>query len=291
MANQVAHLREEVTALLSIANADRGDRVIIQLNSGGGTVTGYGLGAAQILRLKDAGLHVTVTVDEVAASGGYLMASVADRIVASPFALLGSVGVVATMPNFSERLTREGVIVEDVTAGKYKRTMTPYKKTTDEDRAKLKSDVEQILVIFKDWLKTHRPQLNVEAIATGETWHGPDAVKKGLVDSLITTDDLILQCRDDGYEVYSLCVKAVIPTFAESYSEAESSLVNMVKGVFYRAMASIMRDMVAKEGGMADNLTTNDWTRVMNNDVSGVDQSTLLQQRIMAIDPNLPPRS
>ncbi len=118
MASQVEKLREEITGILSFCDAARGDKVVLVLHSGGGSVTGYGLASAQLSRIKAAGLPLTVCVDEVAASGGYMMAAVADRIVASPFAILGSVGVIATVPNFSSRLQREGVEVEDVTAGK-----------------------------------------------------------------------------------------------------------------------------------------------------------------------------
>jgi hypothetical protein len=263
-ASQVERLREEITAILTLSEnrspekdnkkekqkekdeegkeeemkgeKEKGeerdkDRVVVVLNSGGGTVTGYGLAAAQLDRIKSAGLGLTVCVDQVAASGGYLMAAVAgwiakpspplshshslslplDEIVASPFALLGSIGVIATMPNFSERLQREGVSVEDVTAGRYKRTLTPYKKPTDADRLKLQDDINNVLVgthcnvhctlfpylafflaVFKDYLKRNRPKMDVDQLATGETWYGPDALRLGLVDRLATSDDVSL---------------------------------------------------------------------------------------------------
>jgi len=201
-ASQVGKLKEEITGILEYANAARGDKVVVTVNSGGGTVTGYGYGAAQLARIKAAGFSLTVCVDQVAASGGYLMSAVADEIVASPFALIGSIGVVSTMPNFSERMQREGVQVEDVTAGRYKRTMTPYSKTSSADRYKVQQDVESVLKIFKDYLKLHRPKLNVEQVATGETWHGPQALHRGLVDSLCTSDEYILKQREAGCDVY-----------------------------------------------------------------------------------------
>lgn len=184
------------------AKKSRGDSVIIRLNSGGGTVTGYGAAAAQIIRLKEAGIKVTVCVDEVAASGGYMMACVADTIVASPFSMLGSVGVVTTIPNFSERLTREGVTVEDVTAGQYKRTMTPYKKSTKEDREKMQQDVNDILKLFKGFIGQHRPSLNLERIATGEVWTGPDAFKLGLCDRLATFEEVMMELRASGADIF-----------------------------------------------------------------------------------------
>ncbi len=167
MASQVEKLREEITGVLANCDSARGDRVVLNLHSGGGSVTGYGLASSQLNRLKAAGIPLTICVDEVAASGGYMMAAVADKIVASPFAILGSVGVISTVPNFSSRLAREGIEVEDVTAGKYKRTLTPYKKATNEDRAKMKSDIEDVFVLFRDFLKRQRPTLDVDKIATG----------------------------------------------------------------------------------------------------------------------------
>lgn len=247
MASQVGRLREEITAILNICNKERGDRVVLQLNSGGGTVTGYGLAAAQLQRLRDAGLPLTVCIDEVAASGGYMMAAVADRIIASPFAIVGSVGVIATIPNFSERLQREGVVVEDITAGKYKRTLTPYKKPRDEDRVKMKADIEQVLVLFKSFLKANRPSLNVEAIATGETWQGPDAIRLGLVDELRTTDAYLSDLYNAGHEVLTVAIKPIAPRFSdvledEQHSEgsimswAQSWLAQVVQGAFQMAL-------------------------------------------------------
>lgn len=240
-ATQVSRLREEITAVLNICDKERGDRVVLQLNSGGGTVTGYGLASAQLQRLRDAGLPLTICVDEVAASGGYMMASVADTIIASPFAVVGSVGVIATIPNFSERLQREGVVVEDVTAGKYKRTMTPYKKPKDEDRHKMKEDIEHVLVLFKGFLKANRPRLNVDAIATGETWQGPDALRLGLVDELRTADAYLSELHSDGHEVLTVTVKPIRPRFGEAMDEdqggqasvlswAQSWLANVFQG-------------------------------------------------------------
>ena len=153
---------------------------------------GYGLAASQLQRVKDAGLTLTVCVDEVAASGGYLMASVADEITASPFALLGSIGVVATMPNFSERLKREGVVFEEVTAGQFKRTMTPYTKSSIDDRRKVQEDITSVYNAFKSFLRSQRPILNVDSVATGETWSGQEALKRNLVDRYSATLPYIL---------------------------------------------------------------------------------------------------
>lgn len=106
-ASQVQDLREEVTAV--VRTAKRGDEALLVLESGGGTVTGYGLAAGQLKRFKENGIKLTVCVEQVAASGGYMMCCVADRIVASPMAVLGSIGVISDIPNVYERLLKEGM--------------------------------------------------------------------------------------------------------------------------------------------------------------------------------------
>ncbi|KAJ8605113.1 hypothetical protein CTAYLR_000415 [Chrysophaeum taylorii] len=202
-ANQVAQLREEVTAILGCATAGR-DEVVVKLQTGGGTVTGYGLAAAQLVRVKDAGVRLTVVCEQVAASGGYMMACCADHVVASPFAVLGSIGVISDVPNVFERLQREGVQFQTVTAGKYKRTLTPFKKVTREDVLKQQEDLEDVLKLFKSFVRHNRPSLDVDAVATGETWFGQDALDRGLCDELKTFDDVILDKFHAGAQVYSV---------------------------------------------------------------------------------------
>eukprot|EP00427_Karlodinium_veneficum_P040771 CAMPEP_0169266856 /NCGR_PEP_ID=MMETSP1016-20121227/46712_1 /TAXON_ID=342587 /ORGANISM="Karlodinium micrum, Strain CCMP2283" /LENGTH=616 /DNA_ID=CAMNT_0009350973 /DNA_START=78 /DNA_END=1928 /DNA_ORIENTATION=- len=206
-ASQVKELRKEVTAVIRSADSSRGDEVVLVLNTGGGTVVGYGLAGAQLERIKNAGLRLTICVEQVAASGGYLMACVADEIVAAPFALLGSVGVITEIPNVEQRLTKEGINFVTGTAGKFKRTVTPFKKVTPEDIEKLKADLEDILKIFKNWVNRNRPTLDIDKIATGETWLGPDALDMKLVDRLATLDDVLLDRVDDGAEVFSVKAK------------------------------------------------------------------------------------
>lgn len=204
-ASQVAQLRQEITAVLRSADPEgRGDEVVLVLNTGGGTVTGYGLAAAQLLRLKDAGLGLTICVEQVAASGGYMMACVADKLVASPFAVLGSIGVITEQPNVYERLKREGVSFSTITAGKFKRTLTPTKKVDPADEKKLKQDIEQILKLFKTFVATNRPSVDIEKIATGETWFGPDALERNMVDELATVDDVLLRHVDAGAQVFGV---------------------------------------------------------------------------------------
>ncbi|EED86558.1 protease, partial [Thalassiosira pseudonana CCMP1335] len=201
-ASQVNDLREEVTGILRASQP--GDEVLMILQSGGGTVTGYGLSAAQLQRFKTKGLKLTICVEQVAASGGYMMCCTADRIVASPFAVLGSIGVISDIPNAYERLKQEGIEFQTITAGKYKRTVTPTKKVTKEDLKKSEEDINDILKLFKAFVKSQRPQLDIENVATGETWFGEDALAKGLCDEIATADDVLLEFVDNGYDVYEV---------------------------------------------------------------------------------------
>uniref|UniRef100_A0A7S1Z1I9 Peptidase S49 domain-containing protein n=1 Tax=Trieres chinensis TaxID=1514140 RepID=A0A7S1Z1I9_TRICV len=201
-ASQVEDLREEVTAV--IRNSEPGDEALVVLQTGGGTVTGYGLAAAQLMRFKERGMKLTVAVEQVAASGGYMMCCVADRIVASPFAVLGSIGVISDIPNFYDRLKKEGIEFQTVTAGKYKRTLTPTKKPTKEDVEKSKKDLEDVLVLFKGFVHENRPSLDIDRVATGETWFGTDALERGLCDEIKTVDDVLLEFVDGGYDVYDI---------------------------------------------------------------------------------------
>merc|ERR1712127_838420 len=201
-ASQLNELREEVTGILR--SAQPGDEALLVLQSGGGTVTGYGLAAAQLQRFKTKGIKLTVCVEQVAASGGYMMCCTADRIVASPFAVLGSIGVISEVPNAYERLKQEGIEFQTITAGKFKRTVTPTKKITKEDLKKSTEDIQEIFNLFKGFVKSQRPQLDIEKVATGDTWFGEDALEKGLCDEIATADDVLLDFVDKGYAVYEV---------------------------------------------------------------------------------------
>jgi signal peptide peptidase SppA len=203
-ARQVDSLRQEVTAIIRAANATRSDEVVLRLSSPGGTVTGYGSAAAQLVRIKYAGLKLTICVEEVAASGGYMMACVADHLVASPMAVLGSIGVIQELPNAYERLTKEGLQFITVTAGQYKRTLTPFKKPNKEDEAKLKEDIGMVWSEFKSFVQDQRPALDVEKYGTGETWYGNEALKRNLCDEIANSDDVILNKLDKGAEIYGV---------------------------------------------------------------------------------------
>lgn len=207
-ASAVPSLREEVSAILDVASD--GDDVIIVLENHGGVVHEHGLAASQLARIRERNIPLTVVVDKVAASGGYLMACVADKIFAAPFAILGSIGVLAQIPNFHRLLDDHGVEFEQVTAGKYKRTVTMFGENTDEDRAKLKEELEDVHVLFKDAVAKYRPELDLEKVATGEHWYGTRAVDLGLADEIKTSDELLSALADDR-DLYRLSYKIKQP--------------------------------------------------------------------------------
>jgi len=203
-ASAAASLREEVSAVLRVAKP--GERVLVRLENSGGTVHEHGFAASQLTRLKQHGLTLVVAVDKVAASGGYLMACVADRLIAAPFAIVGSIGVLAQLPNFHRLLEEKGVDFEQVTAGRYKRTLTMFGENTDEGRAKLKEQVEEIHELFKNQIREHRPQVDLERVATGEHWYGIRALELKLVDELKTSDDVLLEAAKDS-DLYHIAYK------------------------------------------------------------------------------------
>ncbi len=188
-ASTVSSLREEITAILTVAN--KNDEVVVILESGGGTVHGYGLGASQLKRIRDKEIKLTAAVDKVAASGGYMMACVADKIIAAPFAIIGSIGVLAQIPNFHRLLKKMDIDFEQITAGDYKRTLTLFGKNTDKDREKFKEELEDTHELFKEFVKNNREQVDIDKIATGEHWYGQRAIEMNLVDELITSDDYL----------------------------------------------------------------------------------------------------
>ena len=200
-ASAVDSFREEITTIL--AQASSNDEVVVRLESGGGMVAGYGLAASQLDRIKKKNIPLTVCIDKVAASGGYMMACVADQILAAPFAVIGSIGVVAQIPNVHRLLKKHDVDIELMTAGKYKRTLTMLGENTDEGREKFREELEDTHDLFKAFVGDHRPGLDIEAIATGEVWYGAPAIKKGLVDDTKTSDEYLTDQLDSA-DVYTV---------------------------------------------------------------------------------------
>lgn len=220
-ASAVDSLREEVSAI--IASAKRDDEVLLRLQSPGGMVPGYGLAASQLARLREANIRLTVAVDRVAASGGYLMACVADRIVAAPFAVIGSIGVVGQLPNFHGLLKRHDIEFELHTAGQHKRDLTVFGENTDEGREKFRESLEAVHDLFKHHIARYRPRLDLEQVATGEHWMGERALELGLIDDLGTSDDLLLD-RRERMELISLSWHRT-PSFSRRLSIVAESLL------------------------------------------------------------------
>ena len=193
-ASAVDNLRHEISALLTQAT-DK-DEVLLRLESGGGMVHSYGLAASQLQRIRQRDIPLTVTVDKIAASGGYMMACIANRIVAAPFAIIGSIGVVAQMPNFHRLLKKNDIDFEIHTAGEYKRTLTMFGENTDSGREKFREELEETHVLFKAFVNEHRPAVKIDEAATGEVWYGSRALEEQLVDELSTSDDYLLSRRE-----------------------------------------------------------------------------------------------
>ena len=220
-AHEVEELRQEITAVLAIIKPE--DQVVIKLESPGGVVHGYGLAASQLLRFRARNIPFTAVVDKVAASGGYMMACTANKIVAAPFAIVGSIGVVAQIPNFNRLLKKHDVDIELQTAGEYKRTLTMFGENTDEGRQKFKQELEETHLLFKDFVKEYRPNVDIEQVATGEHWFAAQAKDKGLVDQISTSDDFILSHLDTH--------KIISVSFQRKQKLSEKISKNVVKSV------------------------------------------------------------
>jgi serine protease SohB len=230
-AKEVENLRREINAVLSLAS-DKDD-VLIRLESGGGVVNGYGLAAAQLQRLRDHGMMVHVAVDKVAASGGYMMACVGHKIYAAPFAFIGSIGVVAQIPNVHRWLKNHDIDFEQVTAGEFKRTLTVFGENTDEGRRKFKKDLEAIHHQFKDFVQTNRAELDIDKVATGEVWSGQQAKELGLVDEVITSDEWLLKQLDER-EILKLEYSVKKP-ISERFAKGTATIIQTLKSSFARS--------------------------------------------------------
>lgn len=202
-ATAVAALREEVTAVLTIATAQ--DEVLVRLENAGGLVHEHGLAASQLARLRERGIPLTAAVDKIAASGGYMMACVADKIVAAPFAVLGSIGVLAQLPNFHDMLARQGIRFEQESAGEHKRNVTMFGVNTEKEREKLREELEETHRLFKQFVARYRPGLDIERLATGEHWYGSRALELKLADVLKTSDDYLLEAATTTDLFYVAC--------------------------------------------------------------------------------------
>lgn len=225
-AHEVENLRQEVSTVITLA--EEKDEVLLRLESPGGVVHGYGLAASQLQRLRDHNIQLTACVDKVAASGGYMMACVANKIIAAPFAIIGSIGVLAQLPNFNKLLKHNHIDFEQHTAGQFKRTVTMFGENDDEGRKKFKEELEEVHVMFKDFVHGNRENLDIDKVATGEYWHGIRAQELGLVDELKTSDDYLLDCYKEKpvFKIRYKMKKSVAEKLANSMSLTVQSLVS-----------------------------------------------------------------
>lgn len=218
-ASQVAQLREEINAILTIAKP--GEEVVVCVESAGGVVHGYGLAAAQLMRLTAHKLKLTIAIDKVAASGGYMMACIADRILCAPFAIVGSIGVIVQLPNFHRLLKEKHIDFEQHTAGEFKRTITVFGENTKAGREKLQHEVEEIHYLFKKLIHDHRPAIDIDKVATGEHWYGEQAIALGLVDEIKTSDEYLLEASKKA-TIYEICYE-VKKSFLSKFTAAASA--------------------------------------------------------------------
>lgn len=223
-ASGVNQLRNEITALLTIATPQ--DEVVVCLESAGGLAHSYGLAASQLKRLRDRGIPLTVAIDKIAASGGYMMACVANKIIAAPFAIIGSIGVVAQIPNFHRYLKDKDIDFEQVTAGEYKRTLTVFGKNTDKGRQKMQEDIDEIHQLFKAFIIENRSWIDIDKVATGEHWQARRALELQLVDELKTSDDYLLTASHTAeiFEVKQKQKKRFVQKFATAAQDCVENI-------------------------------------------------------------------
>jgi serine protease SohB len=234
-ASATEHLREEISTVLGVATPK--DEVVIRVESPGGLVNSYGLAAAQLLRIRSAGIPLTVCVDQVAASGGYLMACTANKIISAPFALIGSIGVVAQVPNFNRLLKKHDVDYKEYTAGDYKRTVSLFGEITEKGEAKFKEQLELTHDMFKTFVGKYRTKLNLEQVATGEFWYGEKALSLGLVDEIRTSDDYIYN-RSEDQQIVRI-----------SY-ENKPSLSDKLSDAFAKALTQILNKLISQNSSV-----------------------------------------
>lgn len=227
-AEGIASLREEITAVLSMASEQ--DEVLLRLESPGGMVHAYGLAASQLTRITSNKVRLVICVDKVAASGGYMMACLADKLVAAPFAIIGSIGVLVQLPNFNRVLKKHDIDYEMISAGEYKRTLTTFGEITEKGREKVKEDVETIHELFKSWVKDHRPSVDINKVATGEVWLGTQAKERYMVDEIRTSDECIIEACQNA-DVFEVEFK-----FKKSLQDRLGKAISAVAETFYNKL-------------------------------------------------------
>jgi serine protease SohB len=226
-ASSVKSLREEITAILTVAT--KNDEVVVKIESPGGMLHAYGLASSQLQRIRDAKIPLTTMIDKVAASGGYMMACVGNKVVAAPFAIVGSIGVIAQLPNFHKLLKKNNIDFEQLTAGEYKRTLTIFGENTSKGRQKMQEEIDEAQILFKQFVQEHRPQLDIDRVATGEHWTGKQALELNLVDDLMTSDDYLMTMSKtaDIFEISMTGKKSLMNRFLGSTQQAYEALLKL----------------------------------------------------------------
>ena len=227
-ATEIKSLRREISAV--ILSFKKGDEVLLRLENSGGTVHEHGLAASQLKRIKDKKIPLTICVDKVAASGGYMMACVANKIIASPFSIIGSIGVLAQVPNFNKLLKKKGIDFEQHTAGNYKRTVTMFGENTAKDRKKLNEQLEDIHILFKNFIKNERKNVDIEKVATGEYWYGKNALDLNLIDKIMTSDEYILLAKER-FDIIHIKYKPT-ETLSDKLTKLSSRISNRALNLF-----------------------------------------------------------
>jgi len=225
-ASAVSALREEITTILSVATPN--DEIILRLESPGGMVHGYGLAAAQLMRIRARNIPLTVTIDRVAASGGYMMACIANKILCSPFAIVGSIGVIVQLPNFHRLLKDKHIDFEQQTAGEFKRTLTIFGENTEEGRQKLQQEIEDIHQLFKNLIVEYRPKIDIQQVATGEHWLGQQALAFNLVDEIKTSDEYLFEKSTTG-KLFEVCYEIKKPLSNRLFAGASVWIENLIR--------------------------------------------------------------
>lgn len=238
MASRAHALSQEITTI--IYNACHGDQVLVRLTSPGGAAHAYGYAASQLERLKKAGIPLIVSVDKVAASGGYMMACVADKVISAPFAIVGSIGVVAEFPNFNKLLKNLGIDYKQYTAGEFKRTVSSMGPLTDKGEKKFQEDLDEMHQLFKNHIIKHRPNLDLNKVATGEHWHGLTALEHGLVDEIKTSEEFLVEQLDSA-ELLKVTYVGGQKSLAEKLGEGLSLFLGET---FFNALAKSLMNFI-----------------------------------------------
>jgi protease-4 len=173
--------------------------ILLRIDSPGGTVAASQEIALAVKRASEK-KPVVVSVGDICASGGYMVASQADEIIASPGSSVGSIGVIMEVANVEELLNKVGISFTTLTTGAYKDAGSPYRSLTETETAMLN---EQLTVIYDQFITDvaegrDLPETKVRELATGWVWLGSEALDLGLVDSLGNYNDAVKRTAELG---------------------------------------------------------------------------------------------